>query len=280
MYSNIARMLLVYSCCWLSCPAILAAETIVRVGGSGTGSGMVRVLATQFEKEHPDIKVQVMSSLGSSGGLKALNSGALDIALSARPLKEEEKKEGAKVVFSSRTPFVFMVNKNVALANITGKELVALYNGTQLKWPNGSQVRLVLRPAGDINTKLLQAISPELNGAVQMALQRPDMLNALTDQESDELVVRTSGAIGATTLAQYQYDRLAGKLLSFNGVKPTLENLRSNRYPLAKQLLIVVIPGKTTPAMRQFVDFLKSARAKKILASGGIIPDEKQPAAW
>jgi phosphate transport system substrate-binding protein len=61
------------------------AGEIVRVGGAGSGLGGMRLLAKAFEAGHPGTKVQVFSSLGSSGGIKALLVGSLDLAVSGRP---------------------------------------------------------------------------------------------------------------------------------------------------------------------------------------------------
>ncbi|HEY5461142.1 MAG TPA: hypothetical protein VIJ89_05265 [Deferrimonas sp.] len=48
-------------------PAVFAEETI-RVSGTGAAIGGMKLLGEAFGKKHPGVKVNVFSSLGSSGG--------------------------------------------------------------------------------------------------------------------------------------------------------------------------------------------------------------------
>lgn len=252
-----------------------AADTIIRVGGSGTGTGIIKQLAGEFEKRNPGIKIAMAPSLGSSGGIKALLGGSLDIAMSARPLKDNEKSSGAATVFSGRTPFAFMVNRSVAKTGISTGELVAIYGLRQQNWPDGTPIRLILRPEGDSDTKLIQTISPDFSQALKTAISQPGMHIALTDQDSDKAIVRTQGALGGTTIAQFKCDKLNGTLLALNGVKPTVRNLKDGSYPLAKKQMVIVIPARSNPSIKKFISYITSPRAIRIWEKSGVIPDDK-----
>ena len=78
-------------------PAELLAEETIRIGGTGTGLGTMALIASAFQKKHPGIKIRIMSSIGSSGAIKATAQGALDIGLNGRPLNEEETRLGLVV---------------------------------------------------------------------------------------------------------------------------------------------------------------------------------------
>lgn len=251
----------------------MAAGSVIRVGGSGTSTGVMKHLAAEFEKRNPGIKITMAPSLGSSGGIKALMGGSLDIALSARPLKDDEKTTGATAVFSGRSPFAFMVNSRVPQSGVTTKELESIYGMQKQTWQDGSAIRLILRPEGDSDTKIVQAISPGLSQAYKNVLSQPGMQIALTDQDSDKAIVRTSGAIGGTTLAQHLSDKLDGKLLTFNGVKPSLKSLKDGSYPLFKKQIVFVIPSKSNPAITKFINFINSPQAARIWEKYGVHPD-------
>lgn len=268
----LARIFIFFLVCSLFFTADSHAETVIRIGGSGTGTGVMKKLAASFEKSNPGITVKVMPSLGSSGGIKALMGGALDIALSARPLKDDEKTAGAKVVFSSRTPFVMMVNKSVTQTGMTTNELETFLSGRKTNWSDGKPVRLVLRPEGDTDTKLVAAISPEIGQAMKAALARPDKHIALTDQDADRDIDNTAGALGFSTTAQIINEKLSARALKFNGVEPSVKNLKNGSYKLVKELMVVLNQSKTTPEIQKFVTFLKSPAAAKLLESGGIVP--------
>lgn len=265
--------ILLSMCVLLKLSPALAADSVIRVGGSGTCTGVMKHLASEFEKRNPGVRITMAPSLGSSGGIKALLGGSLDIALSARPLKDNEKTTGAATVFSGRSPFAFMVNKNVPLTGVTTKELESIYGLQKQSWQDGSAIRLILRPDGDSDTKIVQAISPELSQAYKSALSQPGMQIALTDQDSDKSIVRTPGAIGGTTLAQHLTDKLDGKLLAFNSFKPTLKGLKEGSYPLYKKQIVIVIPSKTNPATTKFISFINSQQAARIWEKYGVHPD-------
>lgn len=247
------------------------AENTVRVGGAGAGLGTIKKLADAFEKTYPGTKITVMPSLGSSGGIKALLHGALDVAISGRALKEDELQKGAVASEFASTPFIFAVHKNVPKTDITVSELEKIYYGRQLKWPDGSLIRLVLRPTGDTDTTIVKGISKEMEHAVKAANSRPDMIIAVTDQEAADAVAKIPGAIGTTTLAQTRTETHPLKVLSFNGVPPTIESFASGRYPLTKPLYLVTTRNTSAPA-RQFIRFISSPKGRSILAQSGTMP--------
>jgi phosphate transport system substrate-binding protein len=271
MYRYVSALVFCCSLFSLSTPSAASAETIIRIGGSGTGTGAMKKLASVFEKNNPGITIKVMPSLGSSGGIKALLAGALDIALSARPLKDDEKAAGAKVVFNSSTPFVLMANKSVTQKNLTTRELESILSGRQSSWSDGKPIRLVLRPEGDTDTKLIQAISPEINQAMKTALARSEKHIALTDQDADRDIDSTTGALGFSTVAQIVNEKLSARALTFNGVAPSIKNLKNRTYPLVKEQMVVLNQSKTTPEIQKFISFLKTPAAAKLLETGGIV---------
>lgn len=246
-------------------------ENVVRIGGAGSGLGVMKILADAFEKSHPGTKIKVLPSLGSSGGIKALVHGALDVAISGRELKTGEIKDGVVALECARTPFVFIANKSVTLANITSRELEMIYRGELLKWPDGTRIRLVLRPTGDTDTMIVRTISKEMDQAVKASRVRPDMIVAVTDQEAAAAVERIPGALGATTLAQRETEDDSVKLLSFNGITPTLDALATGRYPLSKPLYLMTTPKTSVPAL-QFIQFIRSPAGRAILAKSGTLP--------
>ena len=56
-----------------------AAETRLRIGGTGAALGVMSRLAAAFAEQEPGVAVEVLPSLGSSGGIRALGEGAIDI---------------------------------------------------------------------------------------------------------------------------------------------------------------------------------------------------------
>ena len=76
---------------WLSGNAATARadEHVLRIGGTGAAMKAVERLG-ELCMGYGSTKVEVIPGLGSSGGIRALSEGLIDIAVSGRPLTPEE----------------------------------------------------------------------------------------------------------------------------------------------------------------------------------------------
>lgn len=240
----------------------------IKIGGTGGALGTMRMLAEAYQKDHPETKVTVLPSLGSSGGIKAVLAGAIQIAVSARALKPAETRLGAIAFAYGRTPFVFTVAPKVKIDAITIKEVEEIYSGQRTHWPDGTKIRIVLRPVGESDSEMVKSISPEVNKAKILAEQRPGMQFSITDQENADNLEKIPGAFGPTTLAQIITEKRHLKPLRFNGVEPSAETLANGRYPYFKQLFIVTGPKISEP-VQQFIEFVHSPAARELLARTG-----------
>lgn len=254
----------------LGAPAARADE-VLRVSGTGTALGTMRRLSPAFAKAHPGHRLQVFASVGSSGAVKAVAQGALDLGLSGRKLRPDEEAQGVTALVYARTPFLFAVGPRAGVSGITQDELVRIYRGDLRSWPNGERVRLVVRPKAEADTLLVRAISRELDAAMDLALEREGMLVAVTNQECDEILARTPGSIGPSSLTQILTEELSLVPLAWNGVAPTVANLASGAYPLSKDLLVVIRSPPSEP-VRRFLAFLGSPEAKQVLEQTGNLP--------
>jgi len=254
-------------------PDPAGAETVIKIGGTGSALGAMKQLVEAFAQDHPDVKVQILPSLGSSAGIKAVLNGGLALALTSRPLTESERRQGAVEVEYARSPLVFVTNGMVDQKDLTTPELEAIYSGRMSKWSDGSRIRLILRPEKDIDTQLVRGISPGLKQAVKALLARPGMIVPITDQESSAAVANTPGALGWATLSDIRCNNWPVHVLTFNGVQPSVKAIAEGSYPLAKSLYLVTTP-KTPTAARQFADFVMSPAGRTILMkTDNLVPE-------
>jgi phosphate transport system substrate-binding protein len=253
-------------------------EEVLRASGTGTALGAMRRLGAAYTSANPGRRLHVLPSVGTTGALQALTRGVLDIALSGRPLELAEETLGLEAVPYARTPFVFAVGPRVGVTGITAGDIARIYRGDLSTWPSGERVRVVLRPRGDVDSAILRAISPEIAAAADLAQKREGMLVAVTNQECNEIVARTPGAIGPTSLTQILTETERLTALAWNGVPPTVSNLTSGAYPLAKTLF-VVYRTPPSPEVRRFLAFLASPEARRTLEDTGnaalAVPREK-----
>lgn len=251
----------------LSAAAAVQAQEI-KLGGTGASLGTMQLLAQAYAKTRPDAKIVVLPSMGSGGGIKAVLAGAIQIGVSSRPLSEAESKAGATAVEYGRTPFVFTTAASNKVDGITTQDLVDFYAGKVDAWPDGSKLRLVLRPIGDSDSETIKAMSPAMLEAKSAAEQRKGMVFTVTDQETASAIERTSGALGPATLALLISEKRPLKALALDGVVPSAQTLANGSYPLSKQLFIVAGP-KTPPEAQAFIAYVQSSAGREILKQTG-----------
>jgi phosphate transport system substrate-binding protein len=240
----------------------------LRIGGTGGSLAAMRMLGDEFAKSRPGTRVVVLPSLGSSGGIKAVLAGAIEVGVSARPLKEAERGAGAIETEYGLTPFVFATATSRAGPGLGLKDLVEIYAGRMDRWPDGTRIRLVLRPIGDSDSEMIKDMSPAMREALGEAERRKGTAFAVTDQDAADSLEKIQGALGPTTLAQILTEGRALKPLSLDGIEPSVDTLAGGRYPYHKRLFLVTT-AKSPPMAHEFVAFVKSANGRKILARTG-----------
>jgi phosphate transport system substrate-binding protein len=238
------------------------------IGGSGAALGTMKLLATEFTASNPDVPITILPSLGSRGGIKAMLDGAIGLAVLSRPMNEEERKLGAVETEYARTPFVFAVSAKSGVFAITTRELADIYAGRMTTWPDGSTVRVVLRPAGDIDSEMIRSISPDIRRGVLEAERRPGVRFSVTDQDAANSIERIPGAIGAITLALVASENRPLRALRLDGKEPALKNAISGDYPYHKRLFLVT-GGKRLPAVERFIAFVRTPPARRIIEGNG-----------
>jgi phosphate transport system substrate-binding protein len=248
----------------------------LRIGGTGAAVGSITQVAAAFQKKHPDVRLVFPPSLGSAGGIKALIAGALDVGLNSRPLTEAERGHGLVAAEYARTPLLLVTSFKGPEVSFTLKRIAALYNGEIQNYPDGTPIRVIMRPEVEIDIHLVRGLSPEIDTAVHRAQLREGMSVAVNDQDNAEMLVRTTGAIGWMTLAQLISEDLKLVPLPIDNILPNQANFASGKYPLFRTFFVVT-GAQPTPLIKAFLAFLTSAEGRAILVGNGHFLDVKQP---
>jgi phosphate transport system substrate-binding protein len=265
-YGRLLALVIATTAVSLSGEASAAEE--IKIGGTGTALGTMRLLATAFGKLNPDVKVTVLTSLGSSGAMKAVPKRAIDIGLSSRPLTDDEGKLGMLGVEYARAPLVFAVSTKSQVTALTLDQVAEIYRGTMANWPDGNQIRPVLRQAGDDNVNQIKQMSPALDKALTAAEQRPGLPFATTDQEAADKTASIPGALGATTLSLINSENRPLRALTLDGVEPTVGNVASGKYPYFKRYFFITRLDSSA-AVKRFIVFMQAPAGHEIMARAG-----------
>ena len=249
-----------------------AAQSVVRISGTGSGTGGMQLLAQAFMRANPAVKVEVQPALGSSGGIASLIAGQIEVVVSNRLPKENElARQPLLSVEYARTPFVVAVHKDLGVTGLSSAQLAALFAEGAATFPNGKRSRPVMRLSDATDTELLKSFSPEVSHAVEAAAKRRGMLNADTDSETADLIERTAGAFGASTLALIESEKRALIALSIDAKQATVANLIDGSYPYYKPLYLIVSAsaGQNT---KMFATFVQSEPGRALLRAHGHAP--------
>jgi len=254
--------------CFVLSPAH-AEPAELRAGGTGAATELLRQLGAEFGKE-TGYRTQVVASLGTTGALRALADGHLDIAVAGRALKPEEQAKGLKVALVVRTPFV-LVTSHRAPNGLASADVVRAFADPDLAWADGTPIHVILRPRSESDVALITSLFPGLADTMEKARQRPEIPVAATDQDNADLAERTPGSLIGMSLTQLLLEKRDLRRVAIDGVDATRANYINGAYHYTK-LLYIVTREPQGEAATAFLRFLDSARARDLMAEAFVFP--------
>lgn len=258
-----AWALVLASACLL--PGAGTAATLA--GGAGSGLGTLRILADAYTKTEPQFSLEIVASLGNTGAIKALKRQAIELAVLTRNLRPDELTAELQVLEYAKTPVVLATAKK-SVSGLTLAQIADIYAGRTTQWPDGTPIRLILRPPRQVEMAVLASFSPAVKEALARAHAREGMISALTGHDSVEEIARTNGGLGTASLALIVAEKHPLKALSIEGVAPSAKTLGDGTYPYYKTLYLAT--RHPPPAgLARFVAFVHSAEGRRILAQTG-----------
>ena len=247
--------------------AAFADDAVVRIGGTGIALAALQQVGASLMAAEPGIQVDVLPSMGTSGGMKALGEGAIEIAVAARTLTAAEKANGLRQAACITTAVVF-ASSHKAASGLTKAQLPGLYADPSPKWPDGTPLKVILRSRAGTENPYLVAEVPDMAMALDKAYKRHGMPVGPTDQDNAKLATQTSGSLAVMTLLQVRAERLDLTVLPLDGVNATVQTLADKTYPLPIHVCIMT-QSDPTPATARFVAHFRSAAGKAVIESLG-----------
>lgn len=244
------------------------AETL-RLAGTGGIIEAMRQVAPQF-KAATGIEVQVIVGLGTSGAMRAIVDGKIDVVVAGLPLSPE-LAEGLLVSHRfARTPLV-LVTSHPKPNGVKAADLAAIVAAENPKWEDGTPLKLILRTKVDADTAIIERELPAVKDAVVRARQRPDIPVAATDQDNVELAQRLPGSFGLAGYGQVIAEKCNLRFVAIDGVEPSPKTLADGTYRYEKNFYLVFPRGRNAGA-EKFLTFLRSEAGRQALLATGNLP--------
>ncbi len=208
-----------------------------------------------------DSKMQYQNSLR---GYTALVDGKTDVFFSAAPSEAQKQYAAEQGVELTYVPigleaFVFFVNENNPVNDLSAEQIRCIYEGTYQNWSQvGGKDRLIniiTRPEGSGSQSAMNAFM----GRRQIG-RKP-------------LLAITGASIGYS----FRYyldgivDNKAVKMLSLNGVYPDKENIQNGSYPLVTEFYAVYRTDNKNENVPLLIDWILSEEGQSVIEESGYV---------
>ena len=244
-------------------PPVPAAVTIA---GTGAAIPLVKALGKRFE-EQDGAPILVEPSIGSSGGVAALEDGRIDCAMVSRDLRPGEAQR-YPVVSLALAPVVLATAGDVPPAQITGAQLADLYSGKKQLWADSKPVSVILRESGDSGTAVFAKRFPGFGPIHEESLRARRFRIALTDLEMERALLESPRVLGLFDYGTILLHGLELNVVPVDDLTP-IGNLHD--YPLTRPLLLVCRADPDANLVR-FLTFVCSPTQRKFVAQHGYRP--------
>jgi phosphate transport system substrate-binding protein len=218
------------------------------------------------------------------GAYEAIISRQRDIIFVAGASEQQllaAKAAGANLQFTpiGREAFVFLVGKDNPIENITYQQIRNIYSGKTaywgtLGWHEGGRIIAFQRPEGSGSQSGLHGIMGSL--PIQAPQPLPDASLIGTNSLMKQVSVSWQGvqpAIGYSYryYAETMYANPDAKLLSVNGIEPSVESIRNGSYPFIADFYAVT-NGSPESNSKLLIDWILSRQGQKIVETTGYTP--------
>lgn len=207
-----------------------------------------------------DSKIQ---KTGTTSAYKRVVDGDVDIIFCAKPSQKQLEYAASKNVELELVPigkeaFVFIVNSNNSVDNLSVEQIKQIYAGEISNW---SEV-------GGENTPVIPLQRAEGSGS------QTAMLSFMGDTQ---MKIAKQTIVGRKIGYSFRYyvESIVSdghlKMLSVNGVEPSIENIRNDLYPIVDNFYMVYRKDNTNENISVIKDFVLSEKGQKIIEDTGYV---------
>lgn len=197
-------------------------------------------------------------------GYQAIVDGTTDILFCAAPSAEQKQyaeEKGVELVYIpvGLEAFVFFVNNNNPVDNLTVEQVRDIYGGKYKNWADVGGADRVINPVTRMQGSGSQSAMDAFMGEHEIAPKSP--------------LAFTGGAIGFSF--RYYMDGIVGnkgvKMLSLNGVYPSAENIRNKSYPVVAQFYAIYRADNENENIPVLIDWILSDEGQNLIEKSGYV---------
>jgi len=224
-------------------------------------------------------KVVVVNAGGSGSGFNQLAEGQTDIGMMSRDITPEEKAQFPDIRFTPITigrdavaPVISSEIFDAGIKSLTLTEIADIYAGEIDNWKEvGGPDKAIFVIDKESSSGTRQTFMKVVMGHSKASARGADLVIG-SNNEEQTAIAQSDSAIGMLSHAWFNDDvkGIAIEMQNGNLITPTLDMIRSGRFPITRDLNIIV-RGDVTPDTQEFVDYLLSTRGQSFVAASGYI---------
>lgn len=259
---------------------VFSVEDYPRIDGSTATLPLAEAFKANFTGT--DIKdVEVTHSKTHNAYMNLIN-GDTDLILVTYPSEDEQKLAQEKNVELEIVPivkeaFVFFVNKENVVDNLTLEQVQDIYSGKIKNWKNvgGENKKIIAFQRPENSGSQSGMLSLVMKGKKMMepeketiAQSMADIVDVISDYDNGKQAIGYSYYYYATTM----YSSNTMKLLSINGIAPTYENIQTGLYDIQTAYYAVIRKNEPENSdTRKLLDLMKSERGQNVAKEAGYV---------
>lgn len=211
-----------------------------------------------------------------------LLEGKADIIFCADPSEEQIKKffdEGIKIslIPIGKEAFIFFVNKENIVSNVTVEDIKNIYSGKVKNWKNiggvNKSIKAYQRPDGSGSQTMLKKVMGNIPIVKPHRENIADGMGSIINQVASYR--NFNNAIGYSFLhfstEMVENDQI--KILSINNVSPSRETIRNNSYPFCDTFYAIYVErDNMNKNIKSFIEWILSKQGQEIIEKTGYIP--------
>ena len=237
----------------------------VATGGSTSMKNVIAALTEGFAEVEPGVTVSY-DPTGSGAGITGAADKTLDIGLSSRALKDDEKKDvdGTIVALDG---IAIIVNKDSKVADLTVEQLKQMFTGEITDWSevggDDGEIVLVGREAGSGTRDGFESIV-DVKDSCKYAQELTATGAVISAVEANPLAVgyASLSAVGDTVA-----------MVTVEGVECSEDTVKDGSYKIQRPFVFVTNKSATLSEQAQaFVDFATSKDAADLIRTAGAVP--------
>jgi phosphate transport system substrate-binding protein len=259
VHANMIVVLLVFSACSQTPPSAPLLSGHLLIVGSTALQPLTSLAASQFEKDHPQVHIEVRGG-GSLFGLNAVTSQQANIGSSdvyADPALYPDPNLTDHIICI--VPFSMIVNPDLPLSSLTRQDIVDIFTTGKLhNWSNLGGPDVPIVPVIRSDTSGTRAsFSKYVLGGIK---EQKNLLQIDSSHTMLHVVAHTPGAIGYSALPALD---ASVHTLAINGQAATARAIAAGKYAFWGYEHMYTMRNDRNPVLTAFLQFMLTSTVQE-----------------